>query len=381
MIPASYNKLLAFKEKLGLDEMELEKLEPFREIFISKKDEFSDYFYKFFLNIPETKKFLEHYETPGFLKKAWANWFESLFSGRLDDKYLSYLWKIGVRHVEVNLDQRFSNLGFSVARQFCQQIILSEIPPHKIGSVSQSVDKLLDFCLLVETDAYIEATVRCDMEVIKGIADRIRNRVTVIGGNIKRLQRKIDINDPSYNTYESLISESSSLEHMIIDLRTYIDMSQQEPEISKILLKELIGSALERLQVKERLKDIQMDVHLYPDEIMVLGDKGDLENIFYYLLQNSIEAVDPKNPYIKVSATLDVTLPHRVHIEVFNTGTPPKIEDMVRLFSPFFSTKPLGTGLGLAIARLAARKNYGKLFIEPIQGQGTKAVITLPIAE
>lgn len=380
-MPASYNKLLVLKEKLGLDEMELEKLEPFREIFISKKDEFSDYFYKFFLNIPETKKFLEHYETPGFLKKAWANWFESLFSERLDNKYLSYLWKIGARHVEVNLDQRFSNLGFSVARQFCQQIILSEIPLHKIGSVSQAVDKLLDFCLLVETAAYIEATFRCDIEIIKGIADRIRNRVTVIGGNIKRLQGKIGINDPSYDIYDSLISESSSCEHMVIDLRTYIDMSQQEPEISKILLKELIGSAFEKLQVKERWKDIQMDVQLYPDEIMVLGDKGDLENMFYYLLQNSIEAVDPKNPHIKVSATLDAELPHRVHIEVFNTGIPPKIEDMARLFSPFFSTKPFGTGLGLAIARMAARKNYGKLFIEPVQGQGTKVVITLPIAE
>ncbi|MBI4680306.1 MAG: hypothetical protein HY753_03645 [Nitrospirae bacterium] len=74
---------------------------------ISKKYDFSDYFYNFFSSIPETKIFLEHYETPGFLKKAWAYWFESLFTKNLNEEFMHYLWKIGIRHVEVNLDQRF----------------------------------------------------------------------------------------------------------------------------------------------------------------------------------------------------------------------------------------------------------------------------------
>lgn len=40
MIATPYQKLLFFREKLGLDEGELEKLKPFREIFTSKKYDF-----------------------------------------------------------------------------------------------------------------------------------------------------------------------------------------------------------------------------------------------------------------------------------------------------------------------------------------------------
>ena len=41
----------------------------------------------------------------------------------------------------------------------------------------------------------------------------------------------------------------------------------------------------------------------------------------------------------------------------------------------------MGTGFGLSIARLAAIKNYAKLSIKPVPGQGTKAVIMLPLAD
>ena len=40
MIPVPYQKLLLFKEKLGLGEKEFEALDPFRDTFIKRKDDF-----------------------------------------------------------------------------------------------------------------------------------------------------------------------------------------------------------------------------------------------------------------------------------------------------------------------------------------------------
>ncbi len=381
MIPAPLQKLLFFKEKLGLDERELEKLTPFRETFISKKHDFSDYFYNFFSNIPQTKIFLEHYETPGFLKKAWAQWFESLFSKNLNEEFLSYLWRVGVRHVEVNLDQRFSNLGFHVARQFCQQIILSEIPHDKAFIVSRIIDKLIDFCLLVETDAYIETSTYCDIEIVKGFADRVRNKITIIGGYIKRLQRHTNTGDPSYAVYDSLVSESTTCERIVFDTKNYIEMSQNEPVIQETPLEQLINGALEKLRVRDKFGNVRIDIQLDPNAVSVLGDRWDLENMFYHLILNGLEAVDPKNPYIKISSVFNAKLPGRIQIEIFNTGTPPKDKDLEKLFVPFYSTKPLGTGFGLSIARLAVKRNYGRIFLQPVPGQGTKVIINLPCSE
>ncbi|MBI4687812.1 MAG: hypothetical protein HY756_08555 [Nitrospirae bacterium] len=377
-----YQKLRLFMERLGLDEKELEHLFPFREIFINKKEEFAERFYFFFHSIPETRIIIENLEkSPGALRKDWAGWFGKLFQLRLDDEFLGYLWKIGVRHVEINLDQRYSNLGFSVVRQFCEKVIVSEIPAEKAAIVSKVIAKLLDLCLLVETSAYIETTSRCDMEIIRGVADRIRNRVMVIGGNIKRLQKKTDAADPTYTVYESLITESSSCERMVIDIRTYMDMYQKEPEAQRVPLEELISRTLQRLHVKERFNGVRIDTEFDTRAAFVLSDPSDIEGLFYHLIENSLEAVDAKNPYIKISSSYAPSLPGRLSIEIFNTVTPLKLEDMEKLMSPFYSTKPGGSGFGLPIARLALRKNYGSLSLEPVAGQGTRVVISLPVPE
>ncbi len=187
MIPVPYHKLLFFREKISLNERDYKTIEPFRKVFLQAKNRFADFFYNFFLDIPETSMFLRHYEIPGSLKRSWAQWFENLFRTDPDDEFIAYLWQIGTKHVEVNLDQRHANLGFSKARQFCDQIILSEIALEQRYEVSQGTNKLMDFCILVETNAYIEARARCDIDIIMGVSDRVRNKITTIGGTIKRL--------------------------------------------------------------------------------------------------------------------------------------------------------------------------------------------------
>lgn len=381
MVTVPYRKLFLFKEKLGLGKKEFEALEPFRDIFISRKADFSGYLYDFFVKIPETGMFLRHYETPGSLKKAWAGWFESLFSWSSEEDFLKYLWRIGIRHVEVHLDQTYSNLAFSVSRQFCEDIIFNEIPAEKKDAVSKTVNRLIDFCILVETDAYIEAHARCDMEIVRGVADRVRNKSVVISGNIKRLQQKTDMGNPIYNVYESVLEDSSTCERMISDIGVYSDISQREPELSETSLEMLITKAVGKLKSREEFKDITVETEFGKNAETILVDAIDMDSMFYYLLENSFEAVDPDNPYIKISSLADSSLPGRIKVEIFNTGVILREEEIARLFSPFFSTKPTGTGFGLSIARLAAIKNYAKLSISPVPGQGTKVVIMLPSAD
>jgi len=381
MLEPPYLKLHFFREKMGLDSDAYLKIEPFRDIFIRAKYDFADSLYKFFDEIPETRMFLKHYEVPGFLRKAWAHWFESLFHGPLDDAFLGYLWKIGIKHVEVDLDQRYSNLGFSIARQFCERLINSDIPSHEAPSVSSVINRLLDFCMLVETHAYVEAHAGCNLEIIRGVADRVRNKITTIGGTIQRLKRNMDRNDPAYGIYETLISESAICERMVTDTRTFIEMSMREPEIAEIRLEELLSKVLGSLQALERFKGISAEIDLTGTAPVILGDKRELESMFHQLILNSLEATDPKHPYLKITSRTDALLPNRVRIEVFNTGIPIKKEELETLFSPFFSTKFYGTGFGLPIAELAVRKNYGKLELRSLPGKGTTAIVTLPAVE
>ena len=161
--------------------------------------------------------------------------------------------------MEVNLDQRFSNLGFSVIRQFCHKIILVEIEHGSRTRLLQLIDTVMDLCLLIETSAYIEATTRCDIEIIKGIADRVRNPVTVIGGSIKRLQKKVEADNPAFGVYESLLSENSRLEHMVTDIKTYFEMFQEDAVFGILELEPLIRKTLERLGLNSKFAHVKCE--------------------------------------------------------------------------------------------------------------------------
>lgn len=375
-------KLSYIRDKLGLSGDDLAALAPYRHLFTSRKDEFAQHFYQFFSNIPETRLILEHEGRPGILSKVWAAWFEFFFNATLDTTLLSYLWRVGVRHVEVNLDQRYSNLGFSVIRQFCHQIVLTEIPPDKSAPVLSAINKMLDLCLLIETEAYINNTTRCDLEVMKEVADRVRNPVTVIGGNIRRLQKTVDAKSKEYDLFERLFGENRRLESMVRDIKVYMDVFGGKLRLEHVAIEEIVKRTLEGVRAEDPAvkSGVRVEVDFDPRASSVMGDPVALQHLFYYLLQNSFEAAAADQGLIKISAASDKNTGHNIRVEICNTGKPIQTDDAERLFTPFFSTKVAGTGFGLPIARLVARRHYGKLEFEPLSEGGARVIVTLPAA-
>lgn len=378
-IPAPTEKLIWFQGRLGLENREMEKLGRYRSVFANRKKEYSEHFYDYFSQIRETRILLEHEKRPGHLKKVWEHWFGSLFQEQDNERFLNNLWRSGLRHVETNVDQRYINLGYSVARQFCQKIAETEIPVADRETVLVCLDKLIDLCLLIETEAFIAGTSQCDLEVVKGISHQVRNPLTIIGGNVARLKRDIAPESPVNKVYDTILEENRRLEKMVIDVGVYSEMFEKEPVFSEITLKDLITKALKKLEEKSSFENIQIDMDLAPDVSKVTGDPEDLSRMFYYLLENSIEAVDPENPSIRISSRWKDSDASFAEVEIYNTGKSLTPEEMDNLFVPFYSSKPHGTGFGLPIAQLAARKCLGDLYLEPVDHEGTRCVIELPV--
>lgn len=379
---APHQSLQLLTDKLRLAENDLLVLHSHRDFFIGKKNEFAEFFYEFFFEIPETRILLEHFGKPDVMKLTWATWFERLFRENLDSNFTSYLWRIGLKHVEINLDQRFTSLGFSLVRRFCYRTAVEAFTPQVAVEILPVVDKLVDSSMLVETSAYIEATVRCDVEILKGIADKIRNPMTIIGGNLRRLQRHTDPKDALYHDYDFLISSTSRCEDMIEDINTYVEMFQREARMEQCMLETVIENMLEKLAARKKLEGVKVEVDLSPDARFVRGDPIDLRHLFYHIIENSVEAARAsKNPCVRISSFLQSVPPHTVQVELFNNGEAINLANISDIFSPFYSTKPKGSGLGLSIARLALRKNFGEIDFEPIPKEGTKVFLTLEKAD
>ena len=108
-----------------------------------------------------------------------------------------------------------------------------------------------------------------------------------------------------------------------------------------------------------------------------------LGQVFLNLIINAAHAI-PAGNYdtneIRISTSLD---PHgRVVVDIADTGTGIPLDVRPRLFTPFFSTKPIGvgTGLGLAISHRIITQFGGTITFDTEVGKGTTFHITLKVA-
>jgi signal transduction histidine kinase len=69
-----------------------------------------------------------------------------------------------------------------------------------------------------------------------------------------------------------------------------------------------------------------------------------------------------------------------VQLEVIDTGSGIKPEQMGKLFEPLFTTKARGIGLGLAVSRSLVQANGGAISAQSIPGAGTTMSVSLPMA-
>jgi len=68
-----------------------------------------------------------------------------------------------------------------------------------------------------------------------------------------------------------------------------------------------------------------------------------------------------------------------VRIEVADNGPGISVEDVSRLFEPYFSRKKKGGGLGLAIVERIIADHNGSIHAEQNHPQGARFIIELPV--
>lgn len=104
-------------------------------------------------------------------------------------------------------------------------------------------------------------------------------------------------------------------------------------------------------------------------------DKEQIERAFSNLIINAIEAAS------KGDKLTIITQGNKNHflVKIQDTGKGISEEDIIRIFEPFFSSKPGGVGLGLAICYGIIVSHCGTIEVESTQGQGSTFTIVLPI--
>jgi PAS domain S-box-containing protein len=125
-------------------------------------------------------------------------------------------------------------------------------------------------------------------------------------------------------------------------------------------------------------------VKAYTDVPLVFGNEARLGQVFLNLIVNAAQAI-PEGRATQNEIRL-VTHLHpsgHVAVDVKDTGEGIAPEVLGRIFTPFYTTKPVGvgTGLGLAICHRIVASFKGRIEVESELGKGTTFRVLLPVAD
>ena len=89
------------------------------------------------------------------LKGTLTQWLDELFSGKYDEAYVLRRWKVGLKHVEIGLDQVYTNTALSRLRNGLLKLLESDASRHESDlAVRRSLNKLLDLDLAIIEYSY-----------------------------------------------------------------------------------------------------------------------------------------------------------------------------------------------------------------------------------
>ena len=145
-------------------------------------------------------------------------------------------------------------------------------------------------------------------------------------------------------------------------------------------LNELLHEVADLLDVLVRQSQVEVVFDLEPDLPKVLLDRIQMQQVVVNLVKNGIEAMEdlPKERR-RLSIQSRPTSEGGLEILVTDRGRGSSLQEIERLFEPFYSTKADGMGMGLAISRSITEAHGGTLAATDNPDHGLTFRITLPI--
>jgi PAS domain S-box-containing protein len=126
---------------------------------------------------------------------------------------------------------------------------------------------------------------------------------------------------------------------------------------------------------------LQVEFDVSEEPCWLLGDAGQLAQVFQNLVRNAAEAM-PSGGVLGVRVGRESAVDgEQVVIELSDHGVGIAPELLDKVFLPFYSTKEGGKGLGLAVAYSIVHHHGGQIGVVSTVAKGTSFRVTLPVAD
>ena len=213
-------------------------------------------------------------------------------------------------------------------------------------------------------------------QLAAGVAHEINNPLGSILLFADTLHQEAAENDPRREDLKMIVQETLRCKKIVADLLNFArqqDVLAQDCDVHEIL-EQAIGS----VTLQENFEGVNIVRKFASDLPLIQADPSQLLQVFVNLFTNAADAM-PRGGTLTVETR---SLPEQgVEIVVADTGCGIPEGNLGKLFTPFFTTKPVGkgTGLGLSIVYGIIKMHRGQIGVKSEPGRGTVFTVTLPV--
>jgi signal transduction histidine kinase len=224
----------------------------------------------------------------------------------------------------------------------------------------------------------LEASERIKTEFVEHVSYQLRTPLTTIHGYADLLAGGFagDLSERQKEHMGAIQTASGQLGKLIDDILDIaaIDAGQLELELGDVNLHALAEESSELIASRAEHSGIKLTLNADQDASLVRADAKRLKQVFYNLLTN---AMDHVNPGGAVEVGADVT-GEDVSIWVADDGVGIAPDRQAKIFERFERGDGGGAGLGLALVNDIIRLHGGWVELESEPGEGTRVTCHLP---
>jgi len=219
-------------------------------------------------------------------------------------------------------------------------------------------------------------------EMSSGLSHEINNPLMIMKGSLEIIERLLG-NEMNPRIEKYLVKAKNAVDRMayiVVGLKNFSGQGQHDAKIQvplSVIIEESFAFCYEMIKAH----GLELQIDSVPD-VRINCRALQIAQALFNLIKNSDDSLQLNNnaeKWIKLSFR---TFPDRVRIELSDSGSLIRKENVERIFQPFFTTKKIGdgAGLGLPISRGIIEEHLGQLWLDQSSGFNT-FVIELPLAK
>lgn len=260
-----------------------------------------------------------------------------------------------------------------------------QLPATTIEEVHRLGRSLRVVSLALEERSALEAQLRQAQRrelvgtLAAGVAHDLGNLLSAVGAHLDRS------GTPGLTAEaraRSLAQASLALQRSHAFLRALLAVGRREPSAADWKPLDLPSTLREAAALLEPLlgSGIRLALDLPADPLPILGDPLQIDQVVLNLALNGRDAM-PRGGTLTLSAGRGPDGRPFLAVRDEGVGIPTSLRE--RLFSPFFTTKPVdrGSGLGLAMVQGIARSHGAEVEVVSTPGEGSTFTLRFPTAE